>query len=350
MGLLDAMEQPKEMDDRLAALKAEEEAAKATAANVDPATAAAIDSIEAAGFGWPMFKGEAASLVADHKGFEFKGDALAGTGRLAPITIETAEKIQELAAELAGLKTPEPAAPAAPTPPAEPPQVNPPDAPPLNVASAAVPVEPGETLNMAPAIQKAVEAHQAAADATPQGGASSPQPPADPPAEKPKKAGRPRTRSEWAKLKKAELVAELDRRDEEGDFDPDRADVKDEITRLKAENESLRAAARVVATEGAAPVEVWIDCLPVGQSTESFDRYASALVDSIAARAGVPHILAAGEKSPLAFGKWEGFLVAAVRENPPPPGRYHFLHVKGDRVREVIASALQHVARTHRGI
>jgi hypothetical protein len=356
--------------DRLAALKAEEAAAAAQVSNLDPATAAALESIKASGFGAPMFKGEAATLAAEFLNVEISpGAALNGSGRLAPITIETATQILDLAAELAGLSAPAAAPVAAPqaapvVAPVVAPAINPPDASPLSAATAAVPVAPAATLDLAPAIRAAATAQLTASEGTaPAPGISgvpiAPPPAAPPPAPPPKSPGRPSTRSPFAKMKKPELVAEAERMqaalDAVGTGLPGAVAIANEvaqaeIARLRSEVDLLNRELNLRPISDCDAVEVWIDCLPVGVATEPLDGFVTATLDTIAQKAGVPHILAAGNESLLAFGRWEGYLTTAVREASIPPGNYSLLHVKGDKLREVFAAALSTVAKTHRGI
>lgn len=58
------------------------------------------------------------------------------------------------------------------------------------------------------------------------------------------------------------------------------------------------------------------------QAVKRLETYAAEIAQAIAENEGVVDIRSAPEKSALSFGKWKGFFIAAVKENPPAPGTY----------------------------
>jgi hypothetical protein len=65
-----------------------------------------------------------------------------------------------------------------------------------------------------------------------------------------------------------------------------------------------------------------LDASADNQAVRRLETYASEIAQALAESEGVVDIRSAPEKSGLSFGKWKGFFVAAVKENPPPPGMY----------------------------
>jgi hypothetical protein len=65
-----------------------------------------------------------------------------------------------------------------------------------------------------------------------------------------------------------------------------------------------------------------LDAIIDGVPMQRLEAYAQAIADDLAKTCGAADIRSAPEKSSLAFGKWRGFFIAAVRENPPGSGSW----------------------------
>jgi len=301
MSLLDQMS----MTDRIAALEAQEQQEKG------PDVGALLQRISAHGVGVPTYRREAMKAVAQVMGWEVKGAALLGSGKLANVTISTVDEIVQLVEELD--------ARAAVTKSDDPPSALPPEATLPAPEEAAVPIPPEETLSLTPEVRAEVEAPPVAPKAE-----------VEAPPTAPKKPGRPATAPSLARLKKAEL--------------------------LKAALELEARVAELEAGTGAAPakteasefggVELWVNCMPSFCGTQPISAYIDAKLAEVAKAGKAPHVLAAAADSPLAYGKWRGYLSAAVQADPPPPDRYH-LQGRGDIVDALVDALRAAGARVH---
>jgi hypothetical protein len=91
-------------------------------------------------------------------------------------------------------------------------------------------------------------------------------------------------------------------------------------------------------------IYLFVDCVPHGFDATSLDEYIdTACADIAGAVPGCVDIRCAPEGSPLAFGKWKGFLAGYVRKAPPAPGAYT-VFVDGSEIRQVVVEALRSIA------
>ena len=271
--------------------------------------------------GTPTYHGEAVKAIAHTMKWEYNPHTgLADSGKLAGVIIKTVDEMHQLIAEL-GDRVP---------------SITPPESTLPTPAQAAVPIPAEEALSLSPEVKAEATAQRAAADAAP---------PA--PAKRGRKA---KEKSKWAGMKKPELVAELESRDGQTVYDPNAAALQTEIDYLKA---ALAAAKkvpdRVTSTDNNV---LWADCLPLsGTNTARLDDYIDERASEVATAGNAPHILTADNNSPIAYGKWKGFLEAAIKANPPTPDAYRIFPVKGNEVNEVVVQTLRKMGwLVHRGI
>jgi hypothetical protein len=101
-------------------------------------------------------------------------------------------------------------------------------------------------------------------------------------------------------------------------------------------------AAKTVIDQVATPTRLlFVDCVP-NQATENLLVYVTKLADDLAKPEGSLDIRIPPHKDhPFAFNKWKGFLAAAIRANPPPPGAYVAFGVAGSELLQVAVEALE---------
>lgn len=290
-----------DLTSQMAALVAEE---KAAAPKINPVDAA-WGIIVSAERGAPTLGGEAAKEYAAATGIVMSGAGFAGSGDFGKLHLMEAGQIEQLATELVARgKVPGAVPVAAALPPdAHPPAMAlPPDAP----AS-----DPAKATNGLPASAEGVHVP--------------PMPAAPPGTVIPTTMNMnvavvpPAIDKSLTKMKKAELIAEVDR--------------------LRAE---AAADATITVTPAAAPpgLELFVDAVPQNVDFESLDPYVDELCKVLCEQYDAADVRCAPQEGPLGFGKWKGAVAALAKAKPPAPGRY-FIDIRGREVAEVVADALR---------
>lgn len=147
-----------------------------------------------------------------------------------------------------------------------------------------------------------------------------------PPADPPKKRGRPRKDATAAAPVQAEATVTITASGEN-------------LAKATGTAEQLHAAIQTLTDLGG--IRLYFGCAPIGVATETLHAYARKIEKEILETTGqinattIMH--AKGED--FAFGKWEGSLARYAAENPPPAG--HYVVTGGDKRIEVIAAALE---------
>lgn len=301
---LAAMKNP--VADAKAALLAEESAAK-----VDPAIKAAVDTILASGYGQPSLAGEAAKAWAAAVGLEFKGDGLAGSGVLAQATISDPAELIQAAAEIRSLP---------PQPVAQPAQAGgllPPDAPASDPVKAAAALEAPRVAAESPIAHDTPRGTPAMLDANAPA-------PAAPAAEK-------EDSGELKLSKKARAQFES---------------MQARIAELEAQVRAGGPAS--TATAPAQGIDLYVDCFPPAGARD-LAPWVQAQADRLAKQYGAADVRCAPKDSPLGFGGWRGALAAVCREAALEPGAY-YLDARGSDLAEVAADALRSRTRCAWGI
>jgi hypothetical protein len=378
VGLLDNMN----MSDHIAELEKQERAER-EARKPAPDVSGLLSEIEQYGLGLPTFEGDAAAAVLE------AGGEVTGSGRLVGIpSVVSIEQILGLLAELKSkfpdgppnltpapdhvvVEPPASASVAVPAPDVAPdvPSALPPESRLPTPAEAAKELPPEDVITLPKAVRDRVEASgtpaPAPAPATP-APAPAPATPATAPAPAESKGrGRPATTEGSVKKLTKPVIAKklVHLMTALGIDDPDAvenyaigtltslpedtkriADLEQKLAEYKAAGATWAKAATC-----SQAIELWVDCLPSDDLPAAIDDEIDAWCAEVAKVGKATHILAAPNDSPIAYGKWRGYLSACVRANPPQPGRY-YMRVKGDEVRECIAEALRTVAMVHRGL
>ncbi len=280
---------------RLAGLLATEAAAKATQVPPPPPApdyAMMFTRIDRVGMGRPTLTPALAQRIAEATG---KNTTIDGNGRLATITIASAEELEQLAGECD-------AAPASSA-------LQPPDSPAPSAATSAEPLKPEVILTLAPAIAT-VAAEQAAAAAAAE---STPAPATEAAAEQPaKRRGRP----------------------------PKNKGAAEQPATPAGVGTSPGP---VAASEGV--IDLYVDCVPYVEGAEMpvpLDGWLDELAAEIAGEVGCAHLTCQVD-GVLSHGKWKGLFAAVVSQRAPglKGGSFVLLNVRGDEMKEVAARALR---------
>jgi PD-(D/E)XK nuclease superfamily len=103
--------------------------------------------------------------------------------------------------------------------------------------------------------------------------------------------------------------------------------------------------------EPATMFSLFVDCAVDGDWLElrSLHPILEMICSELTEMTGDADVRCAKEKSPLAYGKWEGALAAVLREKEIPAGNY-YLDTRGSRVSEVAASVLRERCRATGGV
>jgi hypothetical protein len=371
------------MSDHIAELEKQERAER-EARKPAPDVSGLLSEIEQYGLGLPTFEGDAAAAVLE------AGGEVTGSGRLVGIpSVVSIEQILGLLAELKSKfpdgppnLTPAPdhvvveppasasvAVPASDVPP-DVPSALPPESRLPTPAEAAKELPPEDVITLPKAVRDRVEAAgtpaPAPAPATP-APAPAPATPATAPAPAESKGrGRPATTEGSVKKLTKPVIAKklVHLMTTLGIDDPDAvenyaigtltpftiegASLPEDVARINDLEQRLSEAVAHGATCSQA-IELWVDCLPSDDLPAAIDDEIDAWCAEVAKVGKATHILAAPNDSPIAYGKWRGYLSACVRANPPQPGRY-YMRVKGDEVRECVVAALRTLATVHRGL
>lgn len=299
-------------------LKAQEAAKAAAKVPALPhGFAEAVAYIESAGMGVPAMTHDAMKAWAQHKGLDIAGQhGLAGSGKVAEVTISKAEQVITIAGEIQALKAAagEPAV-AAPPPAATEPQA-------LGLLSPDTPVSDPLAASTPPAAVAPVVTPPTCAKRET---IVTPPPEVTVPA-------KPGPLYPYKGIKAAQIREML--RDAEASID------------------ALANAAPVgvlpgppVETPAAKPTTtVYVDCVPNTQS-QPLEPYVDRLRKRIRDEYTAADIRTAPKDTPLGYGQWRGVLAAIIREVPPGPGVYTY-RAKGDELSEVVADALRTVVDT----
>lgn len=100
-------------------------------------------------------------------------------------------------------------------------------------------------------------------------------------------------------------------------------------------------ASGLVVTVTAQPLALFIDAFVDGSiPVISLEPYIVEITAKVALAGNTDDIRSALD-GPLSFGKWKGFLAAAVRECPPPMAHYTVTDVRESEIRQVVIEALR---------
>ena len=88
-------------------------------------------------------------------------------------------------------------------------------------------------------------------------------------------------------------------------------------------------------------IELFVDVVGAFGPTEQLEPYVAGVLTQLCEAEGVVDIRCAPDNSAYSFGKWKGALAAAIRANPPSPGRYVYRDVAESEIRQVVCEALK---------
>ncbi len=118
--------------------------------------------------------------------------------------------------------------------------------------------------------------------------------------------------------------------------------------RPKKNANAAEAAGAAPAAEAAEGIELFINAIPSGPFTDLI-TYVSEITNDMQETFKVPDIRVAPNDSEIGYRRWEGALVAAVKQQPPAPGTY-VAFTKGNQLVEIAAEALASVYQATRGV
>lgn len=120
------------------------------------------------------------------------------------------------------------------------------------------------------------------------------------------------------------IQTEMPTEDEDGSVSIQTDDSpSDDIGPVTVNGRVVREGPAIPLQRATAGLRLFVDVTPKRiPSLEDLDMYLMGKCQEIAAHFNIEDIRIAVGDSPLAFGRWKGFLIAAIRNEPPPPGDY----------------------------